>query len=142
MIQEIKALMDKNLPLVSNLANASAFLYSHYENLNWAGFYLAKDNVLYLGPFQGEIACTYIPFSIGICGRAATQKKTIIVDNVLEDRDHIACSSASRSEIVVPIIKDDVVYGVLDIDSPIFSRFGEKEKKELEAVIDVLKDLF
>lgn len=142
MIQEIKALMDKNLPLVSNLANASAFLYSHYENLNWAGFYLAKDDVLYLGPFQGEIACTYIPFSKGICGRAATQKKTIIVDNVLEDRDHIACSSASRSEIVVPIIKDEVVYGVLDIDSPIFSRFSKKEKEELEAVVEILKELF
>ena len=141
MIEEIKALIDKDLPLVSNLSNASAVI-NQMDNLNWCGFYLVKDNTLYLGPFQGEVACTVIPFGRGVCGEAALKKESIIVDNVLEHKNHIACSSKSRSEIVVPIIKNDIVVGVIDLDSPIFNRFTLKDKEELEEVANVLSDLF
>lgn len=141
MVEEIKALIDKDLPLVSNLSNISAVI-NKMDNLNWCGFYLAKENVLYLGPFQGDVACTVIPFGRGVCGESALKKESIIVGNVLECKNHIACSSLSRSEIVVPIIKNDIVYGVIDLDSPIFNRFNEDDKKELEEVAKVLSELF
>ena len=141
LLQEINAVIDKDLPLVSNLANVSAIL-NKLENINWCGFYLAKDDVLYLGPFQGEVACTIIPFGKGVCGTAAKEKRTLIVDNVHEFKGHIACSSLSKSEIVAPIIKDEQVVGVIDIDSPIYNRFSSKEKALLEAVANSLSLLF
>ena len=141
MISKIKAIIDKNIPLVSNLANISAIL-NEMEDINWCGFYLAKDNKLYLGPFQGELACTIIPFGKGVCGTAAIEKKTLTVDNVLEFKGHIACSSKSRSEIVTPIIKDGSVVGVIDIDSPSFSRFKEEDKKDLEKIANEVAMLF
>lgn len=141
MISKIKAIIDKNIPLVSNLANISAIL-NEMEDINWCGFYLAKDDKLYLGPFQGELACTIIPFGKGVCGTAAIEKKTLIVDNVLEFKGHIACSSKSRSEIVTPIIKDGSVVGVIDIDSPSFSRFKEEDKKVLEKIANEVAVLF
>ena len=141
MVEEIRALIDKDLPLVSNLANISAVI-NKMDNLNWCGFYLAKDNILYLGPFQGDVACTVIPFGRGVCGESALKKESIIVGNVLEHKNHIACSSLSRSELVVPIIKDNIVYGVIDLDSPIFNRFTENDKKELEEVAKILSELF
>ena len=141
MISKIKAIIDKNIPLVSNLANISAIL-KEMEDINWCGFYLAKDNELYLGPFQGDVACTIIPFGRGVCGSAALEKKTLIVDNVLEFKGHIACSAKSRSEIVTPIIKDGNVVGVIDIDSPSFSRFKEEDKKVLEKIANDVAVLF
>lgn len=138
---QIENIVDKSLPLVSNLANVSAILFT-LDNLNWAGFYLAKDNVLYLGPFQGEVACTTIPFGKGVCGTSALKKETIIVDDVSKFPGHIACSSKSKSEIVVPIIKDNKVLGVIDIDAPILNRFGSQEKELLENVANLLADLF
>lgn len=141
MIEKIKAIIDKDLPLVSNLANASAIL-NELENINWCGFYLAKNDVLYLGPFQGEVACTIIPFGKGVCGKGAKEKQTIIVDDVLSFPGHIACSEKSRSEIVVPIIKEDKVVALIDIDSPELMRFSEKEKVLLEEVAQALSVLF
>ena len=141
MISKVKAIIDKNIPLVSNLANISAIL-NEMKDINWCGFYLAKDNKLYLGPFQGELACTIIPFGRGVCGTAALEKKTLIVDNVLEFKGHIACSSKSRSEIVTPIIKDGSVVGVIDIDSPSFSRFKEEDKNVLEIIANEVAVLF
>ena len=141
MINKIKAIIDKNVPLVSNLANISAIL-NEMEDINWCGFYLAKDDKLYLGPFQGELACTIIPFGKGVCGKAAVEKKTLIVDNVLEFKGHIACSSKSRSEIVTPIIKNGSVFGVIDIDSPTFSRFKEEDQKVLEKIANEVAVLF
>ena len=138
---QIENIVDKSLPLVSNLANVSAVLFT-LDNLNWAGFYLAKDNVLYLGPFQGEVACTKIPFGKGVCGTSALKKETIIVPDVNQFAGHIACSSKSKSEIVVPIIKDNKVLGVIDIDAPILNRFGLEEKELLENVANLLADLF
>ncbi len=104
-VNQVKSLVNKDLPLVSNLSNVSAIL-NQLENLNWCGFYFVKDNTLYLGPFQGEPACTVIQFGRGVCGTAFKEKKTIIVDNVNDFEGHIACSTLSKSEIVVPIIKD------------------------------------
>ena len=138
---QIVNIVDKSLPLVSNLANVSAVLFT-LDNLNWAGFYLAKDDALYLGPFQGEVACTTIPFGKGVCGTSALKKETIIVPDVNQFAGHIACSSKSKSEIVVPIIKDNKVLGVIDIDSPILNRFGLEEKELLENVANLLADLF
>ncbi len=138
---QIENIVDKSLPLVSNLANVSAILFT-LDNLNWAGFYLAKDNVLYLGPFQGEVACTKIPFGKGVCGTSALKKETIIVPDVNQFAGHIACSSKSKSEIAVPILKDNEVKAVIDIDAPILNRFGSQEKELFENVANLLADLF
>ena len=140
-VNQVKSLVNKDLPLVSNLSNVSAIL-NQLENLNWCGFYLVKDNTLYLGPFQGEPACTVIEFGRGVCGTAFKEKKTIIVDNVNDFEGHIACSTLSKSEIVVPIIKDGEVKAVIDIDSPIYNRFTKDDKMMLEEVANFLSDLF
>lgn len=140
-VEQVKNIIDKKLPLMSNLANVSAILFT-LGNLNWAGFYVVEGDYLLLGPFQGEVACTKIEYGKGVCGSAFKEKKTIIVPNVNEFKGHIACSSLSKSEIVVPIIKNDRVVAVIDIDSPFYDRFHDEEKKILEAVSDILKDLF
>ena len=142
MYQEIKAIVDKKLPLVSNLANVSAIINMLLDNINWCGFYLVENNKLYLGPFQGEVACTIIEFGKGVCGTAAKDKKTIIVDDVNSFTGHIACSSASKSEIVVPIIKDNKTVAVIDIDAPIYKHFNLQIANELEQIANLLKDLF
>lgn len=141
MIEKVKAIIDTNLPLVSNLANVSAIL-NEMEDINWCGFYLVKDNKLYLGPFQGEVACTVIDYGKGVCGKAFMDKKTVIVDNVLEFKGHIACSEKSRSEIVTPIIKNGEVVAVIDIDSPSLSRFSLDDKLVLESIASALEVLF
>ena len=141
LLEQLKALIDKDLPLVSNLSNATALL-NKLEDINWCGFYLKQGDVLYLGPFQGDIACVRIPLNKGVCGKAARESKTVIVPNVNEFLGHIACSSLSKSEIVVPIIKDNEVKAVIDIDAPIYDRFHEEEKNLLEAFAEILAPLF
>ena len=139
--KQIELLVDGKLPLYSNLSNVSAVL-NQMENINWCGFYLVENNALYLGPFQGEVACTKIDFGKGVCGTSFKKKETIIVDDVTKFEGHIACSTKSKSEIVVPILKNDEVKGVIDIDSPILSRFSSKEKDFLEKVSILLSKLF
>ena len=139
--KQVKAIVDPNLPLITNLSNVSALLNT-IPHINWAGFYLANDEYLYLGPFQGEVACTIIPFSKGVCGYCYTKKETIIVPNVNEFKGHIACSSKSKSEIVTPIIVNNRVKALIDIDSPVLDRFHEEDKVLLEEIADILKDLF
>ena len=141
LIEQIKAIIDQDLPLMSNLSNASAVL-NQLENINWCGFYIKQNNELYLGPFQGDVACTRIPLSKGVCGAAAREAKTLIVPNVNEFPGHIACSSLSKSEIVTPIIKDSDVKAVIDIDSPIYNRFNESDKELLEEIAKILAPLF
>ncbi len=141
MLDKIKAVVDKNLPLVSNLSNVSALL-NELKDINWCGFYLRREDYLYLGPFQGEVACSLIPLSKGVCGHAARSKQTIVVPDVALFPGHIACSSFSKSEIVVPIIKEQTVVAVIDVDAPIYNRFSKKEVMFLENVADLLKDLF
>lgn len=127
LVQQYKSLIADEVKIYSILANTSAFIYQNFKNLNWAGFYLAEGEVLYLSSFQGKIACTQIPFSRGVCGKAAREQKTIVVDDVHEFKDHIACDSASNSEVVIPIIVNSKLYGVLDLDSPLKSNFKDKE---------------
>lgn len=140
-LQKLQAIIDPSLPLVSNLSNASALL-NELDNINWCGFYIKEGDTLYLGPFQGDIACTTIPLTKGVCGKAASIKQTVIVDNVNEFPGHIACSSLSKSEIVTPIIIDNEVKAVIDIDAPIYARFSKKEQELLEACAILLAPLF
>ena len=123
LLKQIESIIDKDIPLVSNLANVASILYT-MEDINWAGFYLFDKDRLVLGPFQGEVACTIIPLGKGVCGTAASKKETIIVDDVNTFKGHIACSGKSKSEIVIPILKNNQLIGVIDIDSPIYSRFS------------------
>ena len=124
---------------ISNLANAAALLWQELPDINWAGFYLVQNNVLYLGPFQGKPACIEIPFGKGVCGTAAAENATQLVPDVHAFPGHIACDSASNSEIVIPIRKADEVWGVLDIDSPIFNRFTEFDREGLEQFVAILE---
>ena len=140
-LNQIKSITTKNLPLVSNLSNASAIL-NQLEDINWCGFYLVKENTLYLGPFQGEPACTIIPYGKGVCGTAFKEKQTIIVPDVNNFPGHIACSSASKSEIVVPIIKNGEVKAVIDIDSPLLNRFKDEDRLLLEEIAVILREFF
>lgn len=124
---------------ISILSNASALINMHMAEINWVGFYLLNNNELILGPFQGKPACTNIPLNKGVCGACATSEKTIIVDNVHEFKGHIACDSASNSEICVPIFKNNKFYGLLDIDSPIYNRFNDNDKQGLEKTINIIE---
>ena len=117
---------------ISNLANASALLYQTLADLNWAGFYLYKNGVLLLGPFQGKTACTKIPMGKGVCGTAAEKGETIVVPDVHAFPGHIACDGASNSEIVIPLYVEGRLFGVLDIDSPLLDRFSEADREGLE----------
>lgn len=139
--EQIKSVLNKDLPLISNLSNASAIL-NQLENINWCGFYLVRDDKLILGPFQGEPACTVIPIGKGVCGTSFKEKRTIIVKDVSKFDGHIACSSKSKSEIVVPIIKENKIVGVIDIDSPILDRFSDQEKALLEEIAGFLREFF
>lgn len=140
-LSQLESIIDPELPLITNLSNATAVL-NQLENINWCGFYLADGETLYLGPFQGDVACTVIPFSKGVCGKSATSKKTIIVPNVNEFPGHIACSSLSKSEIVTPIIINNIVKAVIDIDSPILNRFSKEEQELLEEAAKILEVCF
>lgn len=126
---------------IANLANASALLYENLEDINWAGFYLMENGKLVLGPFQGKPACIEIEVGNGVCGTAVLRRETVLVENVHTFSGHIACDSASNSEIVVPLFdkRGDVV-GVLDIDSPSFSRFSDDDRAGLEAFARILED--
>lgn len=116
----------------TDLANASALLYEQIPDLNWVGFYLLDGGVLRLGPFQGRVACTSIPEGNGVCGRAALDRRTVIVADVREFSGHIACDSRSNSELAVPLVKSGAVWGVLDLDSPAKNRFLPEEGRLLE----------
>ena len=124
---------------VANLANAAALLYDTLENINWAGFYLLEGETLVLGPFQGKSACIRIPKERGVCGAAVRKNETLVVPDVHCFAGHIACDSASASEIVIPLRKDGRVVGVLDIDSPIKDRFSQSDRESLEAFARLLE---
>ena len=141
LIQELAALTDGVPYETANLANASALLWQNLPDINWAGFYKMTDGKLVLGPFQGKPACIVIPVGKGVCGTAVAQDRTQLVADVHEFPGHIACDSASNSEIVVPIHADGSIWGVLDIDSPRKNRFTETDKAGLEAFVRVLESI-
>lgn len=138
MLVKLEGLLSSEPDWLANLSNAAALLYQNLEVINWAGFYLMKNGELVLGPFQGKTACTRIKPGKGVCGTAAVEKQTQLVPDVHQFPGHIACDCASNSEVVVPIIKNDTVYGVLDIDSPVKERFDEADAKYLQAFVDKL----
>ena len=125
---------------VANLANASALIFDSLDRLNWAGFYILSGDTLILGPFQGKTACIEIPIGRGVCGTAVKEDRTILVDDVHKFPGHIACDSASNSEIVIPIRNRGAIFGVLDIDSPYLSRFTEEDRVGLEAFVRILEE--
>jgi GAF domain-containing protein len=135
-------LLSESDELISSLSNASALIKLFLDNINWAGFYLMKDGALTLGPFQGKPAVTKIRMGQGVCGTAAEEKKTRRIDNVHACSNHIACDLESSSEIVVPIIINNQVLGVLDIDSPIMARFDEEDENGLEDIVKTLLSAF
>jgi len=137
--KQIESLFEGENDLLANCANFSALLYTSLPEINWAGFYFLKPtaNELILGPFQGKVACVRIPIGKGVCGTAALKKETVLVENVHEFPGHIACDSASNSEIVLPLIKDGELFGVLDIDSPLLKRFDADDRAGLEILVSV-----
>ncbi|WP_433772804.1 GAF domain-containing protein [Bacillus wiedmannii] len=137
-IKQLDALLTGESNVVANLSNASALLNQFLDRVNWVGFYVTEGNQLVLGPFQGMPACVRIPFGRGVCGVAAETKTTQLVADVHQFPGHIACDSASNSEIVVPIMKDGNVIGVLDIDSPEKNRFDEVDQHYLEKFVETL----
>ncbi|MBY0036895.1 GAF domain-containing protein [Bacillus cereus] len=137
-IKQLDALLTGESNVVANLSNASALLNQFLDRVNWVGFYVTEENQLVLGPFQGMPACVRIPFGRGVCGVAAETKTTQLVADVHQFPGHIACDSASNSEIVVPIVKEGAVIGVLDIDSPEKNRFDEVDQRYLEKFVETL----
>ena len=137
-IPQIEALIAGETDITANLANAAAVLKEAF-NFFWVGFYLAKDGELVLGPFQGPVACTRIGFDQGVCGHAYSNREIVIVANVDEFPGHIACSSASKSEIVVPIFNGDDVIGVLDVDSDRLDDFDEVDRVGLEGIVKLIE---
>ena len=138
--RELRGLIEGVNHVVANLANASALINEYLSDINWVGFYLLEDNKLVLGPFQGKVACIEIAIGKGVCGTAASEDRTVLVGNVHEFKGHIACDSASNSEIVIPLHKDNKVYGVLDIDSPMLNRFTAEDKEGLELLARVIEE--
>ncbi len=136
--KQLDALLTGERNLYANLSNTSALLNQFFERINWIGFYLIEDNELVLGPFQGLPACVRIKLGKGVCGTAAVNQESIIVPDVNAFPGHIACDAASRSEIVVPIIKEGLTVGVLDVDSPELNRFSETDRVGLEKIVSIL----
>ncbi|MGR3765370.1 GAF domain-containing protein [Rossellomorea sp. NS-SX7] len=138
--KQLKALLDGEPNEIANLSNASALLNQFLDRINWVGFYLYEEesNQLVLGPFQGLPACVRIPLGRGVCGTSASERKTLVVEDVHSFPGHIACDAASQSEIVIPLFKDGKLLGVLDIDSPEKARFDEEDQKYLEAFTEEL----
>lgn len=141
MLETLQGYLGDELPVVTNLANMAAILYAFLEDINWAGFYLFQDDRLVLGPFQGKPACTEIKIGKGVCGLAAENMQSMVVPDVNEFDGHITCDSASRSEIVLPIVKNGQLFGVLDIDSPSVDRFDEKDHLMLQESVRLLIDI-
>ena len=137
LLEQANALFEGEHDFIANAANLAALLFHSLPDLNWAGFYFFKEEALVLGPFQGKPACVRIAMGKGVCGTAARDRKTIVVPDVDKFPGHIACDSASRSEIVIPLVRFDRVIGVLDLDSPSLARFDEEDRRGLEALADV-----
>jgi L-methionine (R)-S-oxide reductase len=135
--RDLTALLSGERDLIANAANTAALIYDAVPGLNWAGFYLYKSGELVLGPFQGKPACVRIAIGKGVCGTAAARRETVLVEDVHAFPGHIACDSASNSEVVVPLVRDGDLLGVLDLDSPQHARFGTDDARGLEALAKI-----
>lgn len=141
LVAQLQALLADERDFIANAAQFSAFLFQELSDLNWAGFYLARGEELVLGPFQGKVACVRIPFGRGVCGAAAASGETQRVEDVHAFAGHIACDSASNSELVVPLFKDGRLLGVLDLDSPRLARFSAEDQAGIEQLAQVFIEL-
>lgn len=139
-LEQLRALLETERNPIANLANASSFLYNTMNQLNWLGFYLIDGDELILGPFQGKVACTRIRVGQGVCGNAVKLEKTMKIDDVHQFAGHIACDSASNSEVVVPLWKDNQIVGVLDVDSPYQARFSNQDVQFLEKAAKTIQE--
>lgn len=137
LVAQLQALLAGERDFIANAAQFSAFLFQELSDLNWAGFYMARGEELVLGPFQGKVACVRIPFGRGVCGAAAVTGQTQRVEDVHAFAGHIACDSASNSELVVPLFKDGRLLGVLDLDSPRLGRFSAEDQVGIEQLVQV-----
>ncbi len=142
LMPQLRSLMDGEEDFIANAANITAALKQTLPHFSWVGVYLSKKGELVLGPFQGKVACTRIKTGSGVCGTAAAEKKTLVVPNVYDFPGHIFCDSDSKSEIVIPLVKDGELFGVLDVDSSEFGAFDERDKEYLEQVAEMLSDKF
>ena len=140
LLVQLRSMLADERDVIANAANMSSLLYHSMPDVNWAGFYFHRNNELVLGPFQGQPACVRIQIGKGVCGTAAQQRQTVIVDNVHDFPGHIACDTASNSEIVVPIIKDNQLIGVLDLDSPSVARFDEEDARGLNELVEAFAE--
>jgi L-methionine (R)-S-oxide reductase len=136
--EELDALLTGETDATANAANAAAAIYHSLPSLNWAGFYFLRDDALVLGPFQGRPACVRIKIGAGVCGTAVRERRSVLVPDVEEFPGHIACDSASRSELVVPLIRDGEIFGVLDLDSPDLARFDAEDQTGCEALAAIV----
>lgn len=141
LLSQLNALLEDERDCIANAANTAALIYHALPEVNWAGFYLLKDGQLLLGPFQGKPACPRIVLGKGVCGTAAQQRKTIVVEDVHQFPGHIACDRASNAEIVVPIIHEQRLIGVLDLDSPVPGRFDTEDQAGLEKLVEAFVGL-
>ncbi len=139
--RSLGALLAGERDWIATLANTAALLAAELSDINWVGFYLLKDGELVLGPFQGKPACFRIAIGKGVCGTAAQSRESVVVPNVHEFDGHIACDSASNSELVVPVIRANELLGVLDVDSPKFGRFDDEDRCGLEAIVRVIAEM-
>lgn len=140
LIKQLKSLLSKDERLITNLSNLTAALKQTFNKISWVGFYLFDGEILYLGPFQGKVACTKIKLGSGVCGTAAEKGETVIVPDVNKFPGHIFCDPDSKSEIVVPMFKNNKLIGVLDVDSDSFNSFDETDKKYLEEIVKFLTE--
>ena len=138
--KQLLALIEDETNRIANLSNAAGLLNQFLDEINWVGFYLYEEDQLILGPFQGLPACVRIPMGKGVCGTSAATEKTLRIEDVHQFPGHIACDAASRSEIVIPLMKDGKLFGVLDIDSPITDRFDEMDQQGLEKFAEILSN--
>jgi len=139
---QLTSLLEGEPDAIANAANTAALLYHSMPDVNWVGFYLFKSNELVLGPFQGKPACVRIPLGKGVCGTAAERRQSIVVPDVNAFPGHIACDSASRSELVVPLVRHGALLGVLDLDSPMLGRFDETDRAGCESLVRIYTESF
>jgi L-methionine (R)-S-oxide reductase len=138
LVQQLEGLLSGERDAIANAANTAALLFTTLPDLNWAGFYFLKSpDELVLGPFQGKPACVRIAVGRGVCGAAVAQRRTMLVEDVHAFADHIACDAASRSELVVPLVREGRVFGVIDLDSPLLARFDRDDQRGIEAVAEI-----
>ena len=136
--QQLKSLLSKDYHPISNYSNFASFIFNEFEDISWAGFYFSNGKYLYLGPFQGQVACQTIDFDKGVCGHAFTTKKPVIVSNVHEFPGHIACDAGTNSELVIPLFNNNEIIGVLDLDSYKYNRFSKEDLILFTKLVDIL----